>query len=174
MKKLLLVIDFQYDFIEGTLGFPKAKDLVPLIKEKIIQARQSGYQIGFTFDTHDQTYLKTQEGKKLPIVHCIPGTKGYDLPQAIIDVKHDEDLVFTKHTFGSLDLASFLQDNYYDVIEIVGLVTNICVISNAIIAKAASPETDIKIYRHLVASFDYDLHEKSLHVLSGMQFEIID
>lgn len=173
MRKLLLVIDYQKDFVDGALGFEKAKTLSEGIRKKIISYRNDGWDIALTMDTHHEDYLKTQEGRILPIVHCIDQTEGHQIYDGIRDVIHEGDKVFKKPTFGSIALGNYLKEKNYDAIELVGLVTNMCVISNAVIAKAALPEAEIIIDSRLVASFSDELHQKALDVMKGLQMTIL-
>ncbi len=174
MNTCLLVIDYQNDFVDGTLGFEGADQLASGIKSCIDRYHKAGHDVIFTLDTHHENYLDTQEGKKLPIKHCIKGTEGHRLFPLVDQARSDHDVIFYKGTFGSLDLANYLAQKHYDEVILVGLVTNICVISNAVLAKAALPEAKIIIYRNLVASFDQDLHEKTLQVMESLQMEIKD
>jgi nicotinamidase/pyrazinamidase len=174
MKKLLLVIDYQHDFIDGSLGFQKAPLLAEGIKRLIQSFRDAKDDIIFTMDTHHFDYLTTQEGTILPVVHCIENTQGHEIYQTLKEVMKKEDVIFKKPTFGSLELGNYLKDKSYGVIEIVGLVTNICVISNAIIAKSALPEAKIIIHRNLCASFSDELHEKALDVMESLHIYIVD
>lgn len=173
MKRLLMVIDYQNDFVDGALGFPKAVSLSKGIAKKIELYRTSGDDVLFTLDTHHEDYLSTQEGHLLPIMHCIEGTEGFQLYRGLGDVIRPDDRVFKKPTFGSLELGNYLAEKNYDQIECVGLVTNMCVLSNAIIAKAASPEALIIIDSALCASFSDELHEKTLDVMRGLQMKVI-
>jgi nicotinamidase/pyrazinamidase len=173
MKKCLLVIDYQKDFVTGALGFPKAKTLAYGIRNMINDFKRQGHDVIYTFDTHDQTYLQTQEGKKLPIEHCIKGTDGHRLEPHIEALKTDEDVSFEKGAFGSLELGSYLRKTCYDTVECVGLVTNMCVLSNAVIAKAALPEARIIIHQDLCASFDDELHDAAIRTMESMQMEIV-
>lgn len=111
--------------------------------------------------------------KRLPIIHCIDNTKGHEVYGSTGKYLKDAKKVFKKNTFGSLELGNFLKDKDYDEIEIAGLVTNMCVISNAIIAKSALPEARIVVDKNASLSFDKDLHNKTLDVLKGMQVDII-
>jgi nicotinamidase-related amidase len=174
MKKCLLVIDYQHDFIDGALGFPKAKTLAPGIKALMNQFHQEHHDVIITYDTHDETYMKTVEGKYLPIPHCIKNTKGHMLYEDIRDALSDQDKIYEKPTFGSLELANDLKNKQYDEIHIVGLVTNICVVSNAILAKAALPNSEIIIHQNLCASFDEQGHEAALYVMKSCHMRIED
>lgn len=175
MKKLLIVVDFQNDFVDGTLGFPKAEKLEKPIKEKIQEYRANGDQIAFTFDTHQEDYLKTQEGENLPVEHCVEGTQGWKLYGEIKNEIKETDKCFFKPGFGSLELADYLREKTgeYSSIELVGLVSNICIISAAVIAKTALPEVPIIVDSSCTASFDEQLNNAALDVMRGLQIKII-
>lgn len=172
MKKLLIVVDYQNDFVDGSLGFPKAKLLEDKINAKIQDYKQNGDEVVFTFDTHDNTYLDTQEGKNLPVTHCIRNTQGWNLYGSIANMKEKSDTCFLKPSFGSAELFTFLSQRDYAGIELVGVVTNICVIANAVLAKAALPEVPITIDASCVASNNDALQEKALDVMESMQFQV--
>lgn len=169
MKKLLLVVDYQKDFVDGSLGFPEAAAMESGIAAKIQAYRDSGDTVAFTMDTHGGEYLMTQEGKRLPIPHCIKGGSGWQLYGRVKDSRKPEDPVFLKSCFGSKELFDWLQAQAFSMIELVGVVTNICVISNAVLCKTACPETAVVIDAALCASGDKELHEKSLDVMAGLQ-----
>ncbi len=173
MKKCLIIVDFQNDFVDGALGFPDAKSIEPLILDKIKDYLGNGHDLLFTFDTHYEDYLETQEGIRLPIKHCIYGTLGHELYGKVNDYRKHAKTVFNKVTFGSLELGNYLKDCDYDEIELAGLVTNMCVISNAIIAKSALPEARIIVDSKASLSFDMELHHKTLDVLKGLQVDVI-
>lgn len=173
MTKLLIVVDFQNDFVDGALGFKGAETLDKIIEDKIIKYLKNNDDIIYTLDTHYDNYLDTQEGKKLPIVHCIESTFGHQVYGNVGKYVKDAKKVFKKNTFGSLDLGNYLKDKNYEEIELVGLVSNICVISNAVIAKAALPEALIIVDRQATLSFDALLHEKTFDVLKGLQVLVI-
>lgn len=173
MKKCLIVVDFQNDFVDGSLGFNDAKKLEPMIVKKIEDAIISGVEIVFTLDTHFEDYLQTEEGKNLPIVHCVKGTKGHELYGRTSNYLTIARKVIEKHTFGSLELADVLKERAYDEVELCGLVSNICVLSNAVIAKTALPNARIIVDRNATASSNFDLHKKSLEVMKGFQVEIV-
>ena len=143
MKKILVVVDYQKDFVNGSLGFDKAVTLEKGIYQKIKQYKQNSDEVVFTFDTHDDNYLQTQEGRNLPVPHCLRNTEGWDLYGKIADLCDETSKRFKKITFGSLELADYLTNKDYVSVELIGVVSNICVISNAIIAKAALPEAEI-------------------------------
>jgi len=172
MKRCLIVVDMQNDFITGALGFDDASEVIAPIKEKIKDYRAAGQTIIFTQDTHKKDYLKTTEGEHLPVQHCIEGTWGHALYEDIEAMKEEKDPHFKKETFPSLELGNFLADEDYDEIELCGLVSNICVASNAVIVKAAKPRSRIIVDATATKSFDETLHEKSLDVLEAMHIEI--
>ncbi|SHI88705.1 cysteine hydrolase family protein [Desulfosporosinus lacus] len=174
MKKILVVVDYQKDFVSGSLGFEKAISLETRIRHKIKQYKQNGDEVVFTFDTHNDNYLQTQEGKNLPILHCVRNTEGWNLYGKVAELCDKTSKRFEKITFGSLELATYLTNNEYDCVELIGVVSNICVISNAIIAKAALPEAKIIVDASCTASNDESLNQKALDVMQGMQIEIIN
>jgi nicotinamidase-related amidase len=173
MKKCLIVIDYQNDFVSGTLGFPEAVALERGIAEKIRQYRESGGEVMFTFDTHGDDYMDTQEGQKLPVAHCLKGTGGHELYGEVAGLALETDMKFHKNTFGSGELYDYLRQAPFESIELVGLVSNICVISNAVLAKTAQPETPVLVDAKLTAGNDSLLHNAALDVMAGLQIEVI-
>ncbi len=174
MKKILVVVDYQNDFVSGSLGFDKAIALEKQICRKIEQYRQNGDEVVFTLDTHGENYLQTQEGKNLPVPHCIRNTQGWNLYGAVSGLCDKTSKCFEKVTFGSMKLAAYLAENTYDSVELIGVVSNICVISNAVLAKAALPEAEIIVDAACTASNDDSLNQKALDVMLGMQIKIIN
>ncbi|ASM39517.1 cysteine hydrolase [Campylobacter sp. RM12327] len=172
MKKLLVVVDFQNDFVDGALGFDGAKNLENIIENKIIEFKSNSYDIVFTLDTHKNNYLQSEEGKKLPIPHVIKGTKGHEIYGKIKKYATDYPCL-EKYTFGSDKLMEFIKSKpFYDEIELCGLVSSICVISNAIIAKAASPNSHIAIDAKATDSYDKTMQEKCFDILEHLHVEI--
>lgn len=171
MKKLLIVVDYQHDFIDGTLGFPTASSIYPYINKLIHDYQVSGQDIVFTRDTHLENYLMTEEGKNLPIAHCIKATKGHRFYHELESLSETYP-VFEKSTFGSSALLKYLESKDYEEITLVGLVTHICIISNAVIAKAGLPQAHIVVETKGVASFDAELEKKALDVLIGLHVEL--
>lgn len=169
MKKCLIVVDYQVDFVTGALGFEKAVELDEIISRKIVEYRESGGEVIFTLDTHQNNYSDTYEGKNLPIAHCIEGTEGHSLYGSVSKHKKDCDKCFCKPSFGSAELFEYLRQNEYESIELCGVVTNICVISNAVLAKTAQPEIDIIVDSKAVASNDDSLNKKALEVMQSFQ-----
>ena len=140
MRKILVVVDMQKDFIDGALGFEGADKIIPGIVSKIREFEESGDEIVYTLDTHFENYMETQEGKNLPVPHCIKGSDGWELCDELKPLLEGKKC-FEKLTFGSVELAEYLNENASEIssIEVCGLVSNICVVSNAVIAKAAAP-----------------------------------
>jgi nicotinamidase-related amidase len=174
MKKCLIVVDFQNDFVMGALGFPAAVELDERIAEKIVLYRESGDDVIFTYDTHGDDYHETQEGRNLPIAHCVDGTQGHGLYGKTALLMDSSDLRFKKNAFGSDALYAHLRNVQYEGIELVGLVSNICVIANAVLAKTAQPETLVTVDARCVASHDSRLNQAALDVMSGLQIRILN
>lgn len=174
MNRLLIVVDYQNDFVDGALGFPGAERLAGPIARRIAEYRASGDDVIFTFDTHGSDYLDTQEGRKLPVPHCLRDTAGWELYGAVAEAARDEDEFFCKPTFPSLELGQYLEECEYAQVELCGLVSHMCVLSNAVIAKAALPEAEIVVDADLTASGDPVLHEKALDVLEGLQVTVLN
>lgn len=176
MKKLLIVVDYQNDFVSGSLGFEGAEKLEGPIGEKIeaYHALGDDGQVIFTMDTHDRHYMDTQEGKHLPVEHCMEGEDGWQLYGSIAKLKDQRDLVFSKPTFGSYELCEYLRKHKdeYESIEFVGVVTNICVISNIALAKAAIPNVPISVDSSCVGSNDPKLQEAALAVMESIHVEV--
>ena len=169
--KLLIVVDMQNDFIDGSLGTKEAVAIVPNVAEKIKRAREAGWEVVFTRDTHQKNYLQTQEGKNLPIVHCILGSKGWQISDKL-DVGKSR--IFDKPSFGSLDLADYFATlNDLEEIELVGLCTGICVISNAFILKAKVPEVKITVDSSCCACVTPESHATALSAMRLCQVNII-
>ena len=174
MKKCLIVVDYQNDFVSGALGFPGAAALEQAIARKIRQYRENGDEVMFTFDTHEADYLDTQEGRSLPVAHCLKGTPGHALYGQVADLIQEADKRFHKPTFGSDELYEYLRITPFASIELAGVVSNICVISNAVLAKTAQPETPILVDACCTAGNDAGLHEAALRVMAGLQVRIIN
>ena len=175
MKKLLLVVDYQKDFVDGALGFPSAEKLDGPIAEKIAAYRSAGDDVAFTLDTHQETYLDTQEGRKLPVPHCLMNTEGWQLygktGQAL---DRSRDMVVCKPTFPSLWLGNWLKERGYDRIELVGLVSYMCVLSNAVVAKAALPEAELVVDASCTAGADQRLHRNALELMETLQITVVN
>lgn len=172
--KLLVVVDYQNDFVSGSLGFPEAAKLELPIMKKIQSYLLDGHEVVFTLDTHASNYLDTAEGKLLPIPHCIKGTDGHRLSGNVARVSKFASAIFEKGTFGCEALMEYILDGKYEEIELVGLVSNICVLSNAIIAKTAAPEALITVDASCTAAADPVAHEKALDVMQGLLINVIN
>ena len=171
-KDLLLVIDMQNDFVTGSLGTPEARAIVPNVKALTEDSKFD--RIFYTQDTHNSCYLDTFEGKKLPIVHCVKGTKGWEI---IPELCVNDWEVIEKPTFGSDELVSEIlqiaHDNPIEKIELCGVCTDICVISNALMIRAALPETNITVRANCCAGVTPELHEAALKVMESCQINVI-
>ena len=170
MKKLLIVVDMQNDFITGALGSSQARGILPNVKEKIEFFKQNGDTVLFTRDTHFENYLATQEGKYLPVIHCVEGTEGHLISNELDPGNY---AIFDKPTFGSLELAKQVAEGGYDEIELCGLCTDICVASNAIILKAQLPETTITVDAHCCAGVTEESHKAALLTMKMCQVNVI-
>ena len=171
MKKLLIVVDMQNDFITGALGSDMAQAIVPNVKLKIEEYRKNEEAVVFTRDTHGENYLETQEGKFLPAPHCIEGTNGHLVTDAL---ETNGYAVFDKKTFGSLELAKLSAQGGYDEIELCGLCTDICVVSNALILKAQLPETLITVDARCCAGVTEESHNAALLTMKMCQVNVIN
>lgn len=182
MSKLLAVIDYQNDFVSGSLGFEGANAIDEGIAQLVQTYLAQGDHVLFTYDTHDNNYLTTREGRALPVPHCIKHEDGWRLygktQQAFRNAATQQQIhTIHKKCFGisPTELIALSEElPPIDEIMIVGLVTNICVISNAILLQAQWPEVQITVDASLCGSFDPDLHEKTLDVLAGLQMHIIN
>ncbi len=174
MNKLLIVVDMQNDFINGSLGTKEAQAIVPNVSEKIKEYTTRGDSIIFTRDTHFSDYLDTQEGKKLPVAHCIKDTHGWQIAD---ELKIDNALFVDKNTFGWEHWRSTFKEYFgmvqFDSIELVGLCTDICVVSNALILKALFPETEISVDRKCCAGVTPHSHLAALETMKSCQINIL-
>lgn len=171
--KALVVVDMQNDFIDGVLGTDEAAAIVPKVKEKIKAYRDKGYMVIFTRDTHDENYLKTQEGRKLPVPHCIRGTSGWEISSQL---DTSGSTVLDKPTFGSYELTERLSEandkSVLEGIELVGLCTDICVISNAMLIKARLPEIPVIVDSSCCAGVSPETHATALKAMDMCQIDI--
>lgn len=165
--KLLIVIDMQNDFIDGSLGTKEAVAIVPNVAKKIEEARDAGEIVVFTRDTHQKNYLETQEGKNLPVLHCVEGTYGWQISSKF---KVGNSRIFNKPSFGSMELADYAASlDGLEEIELVGLCTGICVISNAFILKAKLPEVKISVDASCCACVTPESHKNALAAMKLCQ-----
>ena len=174
MKRVLIVVDYQYDFVIGKLGFNDAVLIEKEIKSLIEEFKSNNDDVIFTYDTHFENYMSTSEGEFLPIPHCILNTPGHELDGEIKSLKEKEDKSFNKLTFGSLDLANHLKNMEYDEVVLCGVVTNIFVISNAILSKSALPEAKVCVIKRACASNDKDMEEISYRLMKGLNIKVIE
>lgn len=170
MKKILIVVDYQNDFVDGALGFDGARNLEDGICKKIEE--YSNDEVICTLDTHTEEYMSTHEGKRLPVPHCIKGTEGHKLFGRVRELLTDKKC-FEKPTFPSLEMANYLAEGDYDVIELCGLVSNICVLSNAVMARAACPDAEIIVDSSLTSAADGEMHQKAMDILRGIFVTVI-
>lgn len=169
--KILVVVDMQKDFIDGALGTPEAQAIVPNVIEKINKYKADREAIIYTADTHGEDYLNTIEGQKLPVPHCIKGTDGWNIPEAILQNGH----ILGKTTFGCADLPKYIHTNCYHLegIEVIGLCTDICVISNVMLLKAYFPNTPIVVDSSCCAGVTPESHTRALEAMKMCQIEVV-
>lgn len=172
MRNILIVVDMQKDFIDGSLGTKEAEAIVPAVVRKIGEYRAD--DVYATRDTHPVNYLETQEGKYLPLEHCIEGTEGWQIRPEIAElIKTDH--IYDKPSFGSVELAEYmkkLSENEDISIELVGLCTDICVVSNALMLKAFMPETAISVDPACCAGVTPQKHEAALETMQSCQIQM--
>ena len=169
--KVLAIIDMQKDFIDGALGTKEAVAIVPKVAARLAQARADGETVVFTRDTHHADYLSTQEGQKLPVPHCILGTDGWQI-DARLDTAGAP--CFDKPSFGSTELIRFLTMlPQLDGVELIGLCTDICVITNALMLKGALPELPVSVRASCCAGVTPQSHENALRAMQMCQIDVI-
>lgn len=169
--KVLAIIDMQKDFIDGALGTKEAVSIVPKVAARLEKAREDGETVVFTRDTHHADYLSTQEGWKLPVPHCMEGTAGWQIDAAlpVLDAP-----VFDKPGFGSTALIDYLKGlPELERVEFVGLCTDICVITNAMMTKGALPEVPLFVRADCCAGVTPESHETALNAMKMCQIEIV-
>lgn len=174
MKQILIVVDIQKDFVDGALGTAEAVAMIPKAVEKI---KNFDGTIFVTYDTHTDDYMNTAEGRKLPVPHCIKGTEGWNLYGAIADALNGKSYTeVEKITFGSTNLPARIRaavgDEAY-TIELIGLCTDICVVSNALLLKAHFPEAEIRVDASCCAGVTPDSHNAALTTMKMCQIDII-
>ena len=168
--KVLTVIDMQNDFIDGALGTKEAQEIVGNVKAKIGEYRKNGDTVIFTRDTHGENYMDTQEGKNLPVPHCIKGTEGWEISPLL---ETGDSLIIDKPTFGSKELSEYLSGvEGLNEVELVGLCTDICVISNAMLIKAFMPEVKVSVDGSCCAGVTPESHSNALGSMKMCQIEI--
>lgn len=166
VKELLVVVDMQNDFVFGTLGTREARAVLPAVKKKAEEARGAGKRVVFTRDTHGEDYLSTQEGKRLPVLHCLRKTRGWEIVEGLY---FQGEKIFDKPSFGSLSLAKFAAEESYERVEIIGVCTDICVVSNALILKAFLPEGEIVVDAECCAGSTPENHRAALKTMRCCQ-----
>lgn len=169
MGKTLIVVDVQNDFVDGSLGTKEAQVIIPNVKKKIKEYRDRGDQIIFTRDTHPTNYLETYEGKHLPVVHCVKDSIGWQISDKL-DFDAENDILIDKPTFGYLNWKDF----DFEGVEICGLCTDICVISNALIIRATYPEIDITVDSSCCAGVTPETHKAALETMKMCQIKIVE
>ena len=169
MNKYLIVVDVQKDFVDGALGTPEAQAIIPRVKEKIAECRANGGKVIFTRDTHQKNYLETNEGKHLPVEHCIEGTDGWQIYEGLTE---GDSVILNKPTFGYLDWRKYIEDSADLEIELIGLCTDICVASNALILKATFPEAVVSVDSTACAGVTPASHEAALNTMRMCQVEV--
>lgn len=169
MNKLLVIVDMQNDFITGSLANKDAEAIVPKIVKFL---KEWDWDVIVTRDTHQENYLETQEGKNLPIKHCIEYTDGWEINRDILmAMPVSKSSIIDKPTFGSLGWITCAND--YGEIYLCGTCTDICVVSNALIIKACAPEVKVKVLKDLCAGVTKEKHEAALEVMRSCQVEVI-
>ena len=175
MKRILVVVDMQKDFIDGSLGTAEAQAIVPAAAEKI---RGFDGDIFVTYDTHFENYLDTAEGKKLPVEHCIKGTDGWRLDVNIAEALDGKAYTAVeKNTFGSVELPQLIKEAAGDEefsVELIGLCTDICVVSNALVIKANFPEVPVSVDAACCAGVTPAAHDAALATMKSCQIDIIE
>ena len=175
-KKFLIVVDMQKDFIDGSLGTKEAQAIVPAAAARIRACREDGWEVIATLDTHGEDYLGTSEGRKLPVVHCVKGTPGWELDPAVRDALGDG-MTLEKPTFGSVRLPGIIAGKVSEgdrvVISLLGLCTDICVVSNALLLKANFPEAEISVSAECCAGVTPEKHLAALETMRSCQIDII-
>jgi nicotinamidase-related amidase len=175
MNRILVVVDMQKDFVTGCLGSEEAKSILPAVVEKV-QAFEG--EVVFTRDTHREDYLNTQEGKNLPVKHCVQGTDGWELMPELEELRVKRNaVVFDKPTFGSTALGAWMVKRHaekpIDQIVLVGVCTDICVISNALLLKAYLPEVPVAVDGACCAGVTLESHKRALLAMKSCQVEIL-
>ena len=168
---VLIVVDMQNDFIDGALGTREAVKIVPAVRKRIEQACERGETVIFTRDTHHENYLETQEGRNLPVPHCIERTEGWEISSAL---PVGDSLIIDKPTFGSADLGRCLLGLAPERVELIGLCTDICVISNALLVKAFLPEVPVRVDAACCAGVTPESHRTALDAMRMCQIEVVN
>ena len=175
MKKILIVVDMQKDFVDGALG---SKEAVAIVDNVVNKIKTFEGDIIVTYDTHPENYMETQEGKNLPVPHCIKGTDGWKLDAKVQSALDNLSYkTIEKPTFGSTELPEYIKENYNPdeiEIELIGLCTDICVVSNALLLKANFLETKISVDAKCCAGVTPDTHNAALTTIKMCQINVIE
>ena len=169
--RMLVVVDMQNDFIDGALGTPEAKAIVKRVAAKVAAYKSRGDEVVFTRDTHGENYLATQEGRNLPVKHCIRDTEGWRISSALDTTGCT---LFDKPTFGSIELAEYIAQREPMSVEFIGLCTDICVISNVMILKARLPEIPIGVDATCCAGVTPESHKNAIDAMRTCQVVIVN
>ncbi len=173
MSKYLIVVDLQKDFVDGSLGTSEAVSIIPRVKEVIADRCKRGYNIIFTRDTHSADYMSTNEGKHLPVKHCIKNTDGWEIYEGLLCGLSPDTKIIDKPSFGYLDWKEHITDDGELEIELIGLCTDICVVSNALILKATFPEAKISADPTACAGVTPNSHDAALLTMKMCQIEML-
>ena len=170
-KNVLAVIDMQNDFIDGALGTKEAEEIVEKVAAQI---RDFEGEVVYTRDTHFEDYLSTQEGVKLPVKHCIKETEGWQIREELKKLQGDDTRIFDKLTFGSVELAQYLKEmEDLQSVMLIGICTDICVISNALVIKAFLPEVTVQVNADCCAGVTPQSHRNALEAMKMCQIEVV-
>ena len=173
MKNFLIVVDMQNDFVDGALGTAEAQKILPAVCERI---KNFDGEIIATFDTHGENYMDTAEGKKLPVPHCIKGSRGFLLNEEVSEALGDRFTAVEKPTFGSTALPGIIEKAACGEdfsIELIGLCTDICVVSNALLLKAHFPEKKISVCEGCSAGVTPESHAAAIATMKSCQIDIV-
>lgn len=166
MKKLLVVVDMQNDFLTGSLGSADSRAVIPAVRA----LAEGAENVVYTQDTHFENYMETREGKNLPVPHCIRGTEGWRIsPEVYIEGAP----IIEKRTFGSYELVEYVKRGGYDEITFCGILTDICVVSNVMLVKAALPEAEVRVVSHACAGVTPESHEAALVTMKSCQVTVL-
>lgn len=175
--KILVVVDAQVDFVTGALANAEAEARIPQLVNKIKQRVDEGYQIVYTLDTHEANYMNTLEGKKLPVPHCLIGTAGHNIVPEVLAAADGKYVTDMKGTFGDVRLPEIIYnvaEGNIEEIEMIGFVTSICVAANAIILRAAFPDTPITVDASCCAGLEKADHDAALLTMEKQMIDIIN
>lgn len=175
MKKLLVVVDMQNDFVTGALANENAQAIVADVVSYLDEWKED---IVFTRDTHTDDYMNTLEGRKLPVKHCVKGTEGWEVIESLKPfveaiVERGGQAYIDKPVFGATELGIFVKENGYEEVTLIGVCTGICVINNAMIVRTMNPETNVKVVEHLCACITKETHDTAIAAMKTFQVDIV-